>query len=98
MQRAGGRCVFKLVRRAFESVKIPEQLRKPSQAFSISPEELKEKLVAANPAIKAEDVAISCGNNYLTGVSVCMDKQLQPRTCEGIHDCRANVIKVPPVR
>jgi len=27
-----------------------------------------------------------------------MDKQLQPRACEGLRDCRANVIRVAPVR
>jgi ribonuclease T2 len=59
---------------------------------------LKEEFVVANPRLKAEDVAVSCGNNYLTGVSVCVDKQLQPRACEGIRDCGANSVKVAPVR
>ena len=89
---------FKLVRRAFESVKIPSELSNPRQMFSITPRELKENFLGANPRLKAEDLTISCGNNYLTGVSVCFDKQLQPRACEGVRDCRANVIKVPPVQ
>lgn len=88
---------FKLVRQAFDSVKIPAQLTSPNKMFSITPRELKEEFVAANPRLKPEDLAISCGNNYLTAVSVCLDKQLQPRACEGLRDCRANVIKVPPV-
>ncbi len=89
---------FKLVRRAFESVKIPSRLAKPTQAFSITPQELKQEFLAANPRLRAEYLTVSCGNNYLTGISVCFDKQLQPRACEGLRDCRANVIKVPPVR
>jgi ribonuclease T2 len=89
---------FKLVRRAFESVKIPPELSNPRQMFSITPRELKENFLGANPRLKAEDLTISCGNNYLTGVSVCFDKQLQPRACEGVRDCRANVIRVPPVQ
>jgi len=88
---------FKLVRQAFESVKLPAQLKSPTRGFSITPLALKEEFVAANPRLKAEDLAVSCGNNYLTGVSVCVDKQLQPRVCEGIRDCRANTIKVAPV-
>jgi ribonuclease T2 len=89
---------FKLVRQAFASVKIPAQLTAPQKMSSISPQELKEQFVAANPQLKPEDLAVSCGNNYLTGVNVCLDKQLQPRACEGLSDCRANGIKVPPVR
>jgi ribonuclease T2 len=66
--------------------------------FSVTPQELKEEFVAANPRLKTEDLAVSCGNNYLTGVSVCLDKQLHARACEGVRDCRANAIKVAPVR
>ncbi|MBZ5687970.1 MAG: ribonuclease T(2) [Acidobacteriia bacterium] len=89
---------FKLVRRAFESVKVPGRLATPKQGFSITPQELKKEFVAANPRLNAEGLAVSCGNNYLTGIDVCFDKQLQPRACEGLRDCRANRIKVAPVR
>lgn len=89
---------FKLVRQAFGSVKVPAPLKTPTQGFSITPQELKEKFVAANPRLKTENLAVSCGNNYLTGIEVCFDKQLQPRGCKGIRDCRANTIKVAPVR
>lgn len=89
---------FKLVRRAFESVKVPGRLATPRQGSSMTPQELKEEFVATNPRLKAEDLAVSCGNNYLTGIEVCFDKQLQPRACAGLRDCRANSIKVAPVR
>ena len=89
---------FKLVRQAFDSVKVPSQLNVPIQMFSITPQNLKEEFVAANPRLKAEDLAVGCGNNYLTGVSVCFDKQLAPHACEGLRDCRANSIRVAPVR
>jgi ribonuclease T2 len=89
---------FKLLRRAFGSVKIPSQLIKPKQTFSITPRELKDAFLAANPQLKAGDLAVSCGNNYLTGLYVCFDKQLQPRSCEALRDCRANSIKVAPLQ
>src|SRR5215472_14020606 len=78
---------FKLVRQAFESVKVPERLKKPHRLFSITPRELKQEFVRANPQWKADDVTVSCGNNYLTGVSVCMDKQLHAYACSGLGDC-----------
>ena len=89
---------FKLVRQALESVTIPAQLAAPHRMFSLTPQELKEDLVAANPRLKDEDLVVSCGNNWLTGVSVCLDKNLQPRACEALRDCRANSIKVAAVR
>ena len=89
---------FKLVRRAFTSVKVPARLAAPAQIFSMTPQDLKDKFVAANPRLKADDLAISCGNNYLTGVSVCLSKQLEPTPCQGVRDCRANSIRIAPVR
>lgn len=89
---------FRQVRQAYDSVKIPPRLSSPTQMFSISPQELKEEFVAANPGLRAEDVTVSCGNNYLTGVSICLSKQLHPRACEALRDCRANSVRVAPVR
>jgi len=89
---------FKQVRQAFEAVKVPGRLSRPRQGFSITPQELKEEFVASNPRLKPENLAVSCGNNHLTGVSLCLDRQLQTRACEGLRDCRANTIKVAPVR
>ncbi len=89
---------FKLVRQAYQSVKIPTQLSAPRRMVSMTPQELKEDFLGANPRLKEEDITVSCGNNWLTGISVCMDKQLQPRACEALRDCRANSVKVAPVR
>ena len=89
---------FKLVRQAFESVKIPERLAAPQQMFSMTPQQLKQEFVAANRNLSDEDLAVGCGNNYLTSVSVCFTKQLQPRACQGIRGCRAHTIRVAPVR
>ena len=40
--------------------------------------------------------ALSCGNNRLTAVEICLTKDLRPETCEGVRSCRANVVKVTP--
>jgi len=89
---------FTLLRRAYTSIKIPAQLAAPAESFTIPPGELKEKLLEVNPRLSRENIAVSCGNNYLTGIYVCLTKDLQPTTCTDLRDCRANVIKVPPVR
>jgi ribonuclease T2 len=89
---------FKLLRQAFTSIKVPDKFSAPQQSFSISPQEVKSAFVQANPNFSAEDMTVSCGNNYLTAVSLCMTKDLKPTTCQNLRDCRANVIKVPPIR
>jgi len=89
---------FKLLRQAFTSIKIPTQLAAPSEGFSITPGELKEKFLEVNPRLSRDSIAVSCGNNYLTGVYFCQTKDLQPTSCGTIRDCRANTIKVTPLR
>jgi len=39
----------------------------------------------------------SCSGS-LTAVSVCITKNLEPTACQSLRDCRANTIRVPPVR
>lgn len=89
---------FKLVRRAYGSIQVPTRLAAPSQMFSVTPQQLKEEFVSANPRLRAENLAVSCGNNYLTGVLVCLSKQLEPTACQAVRDCGANSVKVAPVR
>lgn len=89
---------FKLLRQAFQSVKIPDALQSPHKTQMLPPQEIKTDFVQANPGWTADDMTVSCGNNYLTAVSLCMTKDLKPTACRALRDCRANVVKIPPVR
>jgi len=89
---------FQLLRRAFASVKVPQRFAAARENFSIPPQDVKRDFLEANPNFNAEDMTVSCGNNYLTAVSFCMTKDLKPTACQNLRDCRANVIRVPPIR
>jgi ribonuclease T2 len=89
---------FKLIRQAFTSIHVPGKFTAPAEKFSIPPAGVKDAFMQANPQLAREDMTVSCGNNYLTAVSVCMSKDLQPTACQNLRDCRANTIKVPPVQ
>ncbi|HTS37934.1 MAG TPA: ribonuclease T2 [Candidatus Solibacter sp.] len=89
---------FKLLRQAFTSVKIPDKFSAPHQNFSISPPDMKKEFVQANPNFSADDMTVGCGNNYLTAVSLCVTKDLKATSCQNLRDCRANSVKVPPVK
>jgi len=88
---------FKLLRRAFTSIKVPEKFAAARENSSSPPSEVKREFVQANPNFSAEDMTVSCGNNYLTAVSFCMTKDLKPAACQNLGDCRANVIRVPRI-
>lgn len=88
---------FKLLRRAFTSIRVPEKFAAARENFSIAPEEVKREFVQANPNFSAEAMTVSCGNNYLTAVSLCMTKDLKPTACVNLRDCRASVIRVPRI-
>jgi ribonuclease T2 len=89
---------FKLLRQAFESVAVPARYVAPRENFSVGPQEVKDDFVRANPNFSAAEMTVGCGNNYLTAVSFCMTKELKPTTCQNLRDCRANVVRVTPVR
>ena len=92
---------FALVRRVYASIQIPERLTKPSQSFSVSPSDIKNWFVTTNRqlGLRSEDMAVSCGNNYLTAVEFCFNKDSQSlQACGSVRDCRANTIRVAPVR
>ena|SRR5579871_3775263 len=89
---------FKLVRQAFNTVKIPASLAAPHSGFSMAPDQIKEEFVNANPRLRRQNIAVSCGNNYLTAVSVCLSKSLEPTDCGSLRDCRANSVKITPLR
>jgi ribonuclease T2 len=89
---------FQLLRRAFVSIKVPERFVASRETFSIPPQEVKREFVQANPSFNVDEMTVSCGSNYLTAVSFCMTKDLKPTPCQNLRDCRANVMRVPPVK
>jgi ribonuclease T2 len=89
---------FKAVRQAFTSIHVPAKFSAPAEQFLITPADVKDAFVEANPQLNREDMTVSCGNNYLTAVSVCMGKDLKAVACQNLKDCRGNKIKVPPVQ
>ena len=43
----------------------------------------------------ASSLAITCGNNYLTAVEICLDKNLEPENCTAVKTCGANQLRIP---
>lgn len=93
---------FAEVRQAFEAITIPEPFRLPADPITISPSGLEQAFLAANPAMRSDQIAVSCRGNRLHEVRICLNKDLSLRAC-GPNEaqkrlCDRGQIVLPPVR
>jgi ribonuclease T2 len=87
---------FAVARAAFQSIVIPPTLTQLTSEVSLPPARIVSLFTNANPSIPDASIVVSCGNNYLTAVEVCLDKKLQPIACGAIRSCRARTVRIPP--
>lgn len=96
---------FDLARQLHDKVKIPPRfVRVADDRLLVSPSELVDDFLAANPNLKPDMIAVQCGGsgNRLREVRICFDKGGDFRAC-GYNEnqrrlCSANRMYVPPVR
>jgi ribonuclease T2 len=87
---------FTAARKAFQSVTIPSQLAGLTAQTSMAPEDILGLFTAANPGIQRASLTLSCSNNNLSEIEVCLDKSLQPTSCGVVRTCGATVVNIPP--
>jgi ribonuclease T2 len=87
---------FAGIHKAFAGVKIPANIGAGNDANGVTPDDLLARFAAANPSYPPGSFALSCGNNRLTAIELCLTKDLKPEACEGVRSCRANVVRVTP--
>lgn len=87
-------------REAFRSFQPPAAYGSPQQQVYVSPAKYKQAVLAANPQLNAQSVAVVCSGRFLQEVRVCLDKNLQPRACgRDVRDrCSAPEMIVQPLR
>lgn len=95
---------YDLARRLFKKINVPDRFQNPYEALFVSPEDLEDGFIDANPGLKPESVAISCGGagNRLKEVRICFTKDGELRACGANEEqrklCNAQKMYVPPVR
>lgn len=89
-------------RRLFQRIKIPPRFVNPSAPILIDRADLVAEFVAANPALKPDMLAVSCGGNRLREVRVCFSRDGQFRSCGANENqrrlCATERLYAPPVR
>ena len=92
---------FDLARQLYDKVKIPRRFVGPiDERMTIAPGELVREFIAANPQLKPDMIAVSCGGpgNRLREVRICFDKGGAFRACGRNEDQAQAVLRRPHVR
>src|SRR2546429_222843 len=91
---------FETVRKARAVVKIPEAYIALNAPLTVTPDEVEEAFVKANPGLPRDGIAVTCDSRRLGEVRICLGKDLRLRACPEIdaRACRREQIVMPPVR
>jgi ribonuclease T2 len=90
---------FAALRKARESISIPDDLKQPSQQQQLGVSGIEAKMAQANPAFPPKAFRVSCYNDReLQEIRVCFNKDLTPRECSrSVGECPASTVMVLPV-
>ena len=90
---------FAAVRKARDSVKIPQELAAPSQEQQLSASQIEAEFAAANPNFPKAAFRVSCTRGQLQEARICFNKDLSPRDCtDSAGECSINQMVVLPVQ
>ena len=91
---------FDSVRKARAVVKIPADYLDLASARTVTPDEVEDAFVKANPGLTRAAVAVTCDSKRLGEVRICLSKEFGFRECTEIdrRSCRRDSIVMPPLR
>ena len=94
------RAYFDTIRKARAVVKIPDDYIDVSEPLTVTPDQVEDAFVKANPGLTKAAIAIGCDNRHLREVRICLNKDLQFRECGEVdqRSCRRDNLVMPPVR
>lgn len=91
---------FDVLRRAVDTVVIPEAYREPKMAISAGPRDIEAAFLAANPGMSERGFALACSREGVLQARVCLTKRLQFRRCAEVdrRGCRASTVTLETAR
>jgi len=94
------RAYFETARKARAQVKIPNEYLDLKAPLTVTPDEVEEAFVRANPGLTRNAIAVGCDSRRLREVRLCLSKELRFRDCDEVdrRACRRERIVMPPVR
>jgi ribonuclease T2 len=94
------RAYFDNVRKARAVVKIPPEFLELKEHREVTPDEVEEAFVKANPGLSRASISVTCDSRRLSEVRVCLNRELGFRECPDVdrRACRRDKLVMPPVR
>jgi ribonuclease T2 len=91
---------FDTVRKARIAVTIPSEYRTIGEPLTVKPGDVTAAFIRSNPGLQSGALQVSCDGKRLTGVRICMTKELAFRDCAEVakRSCRADSVVMPPMR
>jgi ribonuclease T2 len=91
---------FDAIRQARAKVNIPKAYSGLEKPMQVSPAEVTENFLKANPSLAPEDIAVTCDNKRLTEIRICLGKDMNFRACPEVTQraCRRDKVLMPAVR
>jgi ribonuclease T2 len=94
------RAYFEAVRKARAVTKIPAEYLELDKPIMVTPGEITEAFLKANPALPRGAIAIACDSKRLSEVRICLGKDFSFRDCAELtrRTCKRDKIAMPAVR
>ena len=91
---------FEAVRNARAALKIPAQFVELDKPIIVTPGDVVEAFVKANPGLSRAALAVACDSKRLSEVRVCLNKDFSFRDCAEVtrRACKRDSIAVPAMR
>jgi ribonuclease T2 len=89
---------FDTIRKGRATVKIPETYMDVTRRLRVSPNEIADAFVKANPGLSPGAISVTCDATRLAEVRICMSKELGFHDCPDVvqRACRRQQIVMPP--
>ncbi len=93
---------YKASRYLYNSVKIPPRYQRPEKPMMLSPKEIEDDFLKANPKMTPDMISIVCGKRRLKEVRICYSRKGHLTACGQNENqkklCRLPKVYLPPVR
>lgn len=91
---------FEAVRKARAAVKIPVDYVEIDKPITVTPQDVADAFLKANPGLSRGNFAIACDKKRLTEIRICMSRDYSFRDCPEVtrRACRLDKMAMPAVR
>lgn len=87
-------------RRAYAKIVRPEIFRKLARPVELPAAVIEEAFLKANPELEADGVTVTCRDNHIQEVRICLSRDLTPVPCgqDVVRDCKLKDARFTPLR